>query len=139
MADPIIPTRAGTTATGIPSGVPRDDYTRTNVNVGAPGYGAVESRSGYGTIMLVAGVLVVIAILALFMFGDRGNDGQTPASDVTIDNTNVPAADPAPAPVVEPDPAPAPAPAPADPILVPDTGTADPVLPAPDPAAPANP
>ena len=127
MPDPIIPTRAGT----ITASVPREEYTRTNVNVGGPTDRTVESSGGLGTGMLVAGVFVVIALLAIFMFNDRNGDANNSDPSVSIENTNVPAADPAPAPAPV---APAPAPAP-----VPDTGTVAPVLPAPDPATTTSP
>ncbi|WP_309663410.1 hypothetical protein [Tabrizicola sp.] len=142
MSDPNIPPRpvtpgtVGTTA-GVAPGAARDEYTRTNIHVQAPAGRAVDSGGGLGTGMLVAGVFVVIAILAYVVFGDRIGSNTTgdTAPSVSIENNNTPAADPAPAPAPVPDAAPA------DPAPAPDTGAADPVAPTPDPAplAPANP
>ncbi|TAG10924.1 MAG: hypothetical protein EAZ40_17475 [Rhodobacterales bacterium] len=139
MSDQYTPPRPIGTTPGTIPGTPRDEYTRTSVNVGVPPSRPVDSGSGFGTGMLVAGVFVVIAILAYVVLGDRFGSTPTPdtAPSVAIENNNAPAAAPAPAPTIVPDSAPAePAPAPA-----PDTGTADPVVPAPDavPPVPANP
>ncbi len=139
MSDQYTPPRpVGTTPGAIP-GAPRDEYTRTSVNVGTQPSRPVDSGSGFGTGMLVAGVFVVIAILAFVVFGDRFGSTPTPdaSPSVAIENNNAPAADTAPAPAVVPDAAPA-DPAPADPVPAPDTGTADPVVPAPDAAPPVT-
>lgn len=133
MSDQYTPPRPVGTPPGAIPGTPRDDFARTSVNVGVPPSRPVESGGGFGTGMLVAGVFVVIAILAFFIFGDRFSSTPRPdaAPSVAVENNNAPAADPAPAPAVVPDAAPAePVPAPATPT--PDTGTADPVVPAPD-------
>jgi len=138
MSDPNFPTDPTRVAAATP-GTPRDEYNRTSFTGGNTTVRPEPSNNGVGTGMLVAGVFVVLGIIALFMFTGRDEPVPGASPDVSIENTNVPAADPAPAPGVVPDPAPTPAPSPADPIPVPDTGTADPVLPTPDPAAPANP
>jgi hypothetical protein len=129
MSDQYTPPRPVGTTPGTIPGAPREEYTRTSVNVGTPPSRPVDSGSGFGTGMLVAGVFVVIAILAYVVFGDRIGSTPTPdtAPSVAIENNNAPAADTAPAPTVVPDAAPAP-----------ETGIADPVVPAPDAVPPVT-
>ena len=146
MSDPYIPPRpvapgvAGTT-TGIASGTPGGEYTRTNVNVVSP---AAKSGNGFATGLMVAMVFVVVAILAYSFLGNRDDDGTVleTTPNVSIENNPAPAAVPqAAAPVaVVPDTA-TPEPVAPD-IATPDAATPDPVAPAPDaaaPVAPANP
>ncbi len=107
-----------------------------------------ETSAGFGTGMLVALVFVVLAILAVAVFGYNSTNLQ-PASNapaVSIQNNAAPAsgatADPAPANPAAPAPADTIAPSVADPAApAPDTGATAPKpdTVAPAPPAPANP
>lgn len=122
----------------------RPDPYRSDVRVEIPSTAApaaAPSESGFGTGMLVAAVFVVIAVIAAAIFSNRDaigtGSGVTPPG-VTIENNVAPADPVAPAEVVPAPTAPQPVPAPevVDPVVpVPDTGTAQPAV----PAAPVNP
>ncbi len=138
MSDQYTPPRSSPVNPGDKPAAPRDEYTRTNIHVENPPVRPGDSSGGFGTGMLVAGVFVVIAIIAYVVFGDRMGSGPTadPAPSVSIENNN--AAEPVPAPDAAPA---APAPAPDTGTVAPDPVAPDPVVPAPDaaPVAPANP
>lgn len=149
MSDPYIPPRPGTPGTVAPGlagpqvgaspGLPRGEYTRTNVNVGSP---AVKSGNGFATGLMVALVFVVVAILAYSFLGSREDDpaGLESTPSVSIENNAAPAADAVVPDAIAPD-ATAPE-AVAPDAATPDAATPDPAVPAPDttaPAAPANP
>ena len=91
--------------------------------------------SGSSMALIVGGLVVAVALLLWFVFGDSNmgakNTGDT--NNVTVETPATPA--PAPADPVQPAPADPVAPAPADPVT---PAPADPVAPAPaDPVVPA--
>lgn len=129
--DPIMPSPAGTIP---PELDPR--FQSANQDARVDNRPIVESR-GAGSGVIIAGIVVVLAVIAYFMFAPGTTNAPAPTEPATTSEPATPPAAPAPDATAPAEPATPAAPAPA--ASAPAESATPPAAPAPDATAPAAP